>query len=188
MAFTQQSYSQRLSVRTAAGNQMTAWNGDPIAVPGSPGISAGFIYFTRAYVDAYVASNYAYMGILTAGSNCANSYVGVYQASNGSLLGETADVSSQMETVAILRAAFVSGISALPINTELWLAVLIGSQTSTPTVVGRSAYGHNIGMSSDYRFMLSSSGGYTSLPGTAPAMSPASNGSQSMPFIGIGPN
>jgi hypothetical protein len=177
---------QPLSLRTSLNNNLVAWNGDPAFVPGSPGLSAGFIYMTRAYVDQSLAANTAYMGILTAGTGCTNCFIGIYDPATGNRLAQTADVSTQMMTVALLQVALTSTLAAQALNQELWLAVLMGATTGTPTIVGRSPYGNNIGQSSDYRFQLSSTGSHTSLPSTVPTLVPAT-ASQAMPFIGIGP-
>lgn len=175
----------RQSIRTAVSNQLVAQTCDAEVIPASPGLSAGFIYFCRVYVDQSLAANNAYMGITVAASGAANSYIGVYNPSTGALLSQSADVSSQMNTAVLLQAP-ISTLPAQAVNTELWLAVLIGSFSTTPTLVGRFSYGTNLGMTSDYRLWMSTYGSNTYLPATAPAMLPATS-SQSIPYISIGP-
>lgn len=184
------------SATTAASCQLTAWTCDPTMAPATPGISSGFIYFCRAYVDQNVASTHAYFCLIGAGnSGLTNSFIGVYQPGvGGNLLAQTADLSSTLMTAPSAPLQFTfssspsSSIAAMGINTEIWLAILFGAQgTTQPTFVGRSSYGTNIGMSSDYRMWMTNSAGNTSLPSTVPALISASTSGQSIPFIGIGP-
>lgn len=180
-----------LSARNAATNNLAAWTSDAAFVPSSPGISAGYLYVCQAFVDQSVAANNAYVCQLTAGSGCANSFIGVYDATTQTLLAQTADISSALNTTqtAPIKAALSPVLTPQPLNKELWLVFLIGSLTSTPTVVGRAPYATNIGQSSHYRFQLSAVSGYSSLPAVMPALTPVSvnSTSQSQPFLAIGP-
>lgn len=177
----------RKSIRTAASNNLVAETCDAATIPGTPGISAGFIYFCKVYVDQSLIATKAYMAIpATVGVGCANSFIGVYDPGSGLLLAQTADISSSLGTAAVLNPSFVTPLPAQAINKKLWLAFLIGSQTSSPGFVGRNSFGTNLGITSDYRLWLSHSGGNTVLPSSAPAMDAATS-SQSIPYIGIGP-
>lgn len=176
----------RKSIRTAASNNLVATTGDAARIPGTPGLSAGFIYFCRAYVDVSTPAATAWMAVVNAGVGCTNSFIGVYDPSTGLLLAQTGDVSTGMDTAAILEAGMTPTLPAQAINKELWLAVLIGAHTTSPGLVGRNATGTNLGLAGDYRLWLSDSGTFTALPSSAPIMSPASS-SQSIPYIGIGP-
>lgn len=180
-----------LSDRNAATNNLVAWDSDAAFVPNSPGISAGFLYVCQAFVDQSIAANNAYVCQLTAGSGCANSFIGVYDATTTSLLAQTADISSALNTTqtAPIQAALTPTLPPQPFNKELWLVLLIGSLTSTPTVVGRAPYATNIGQSGHYRFQLSTAGSFTALPSIMPALTPVSVSSttQAQPFLAIGP-
>jgi hypothetical protein len=153
----------------------------------------GTIYFCRAYIDQNVASNNVYIAQIAAGTGLSNCYVGVYQAiAGGNRLAQTADLSTSfMQTAPPISApwtfSLTSTVSAMAINTEIWLAMLIGAQTSAPTFVGLSNYGTNLGMSSDYRLWVSTATNNTSLPATVPAIAAAASNAQTIPFIGIGP-
>lgn len=186
MTWTKQFTIPRKSIRTAASNQLVAETGDAAMIPGTPGLSAGFVYFARVYVDQSLAANTAHMAVVNAGVGCANSFIGVYDPSTGLLLAETADVSTEMNTAAILSQPLTSTVPAQSINRKLWLAVLIGSHTTSPGFVGRNSTGTNLGLTSDYRLWLSHSGGFSALPSSVPAMDAASS-SQSIPYISIGP-
>lgn len=186
MGWTNQGSVRKQSLVTAASLQQIAWTGDASTLPGTPGISTGYIYFCRTYVDSPAAANNMWMAVITAGTAVTNSFLGVYDPSTGNRLGITGDISSSLMGTTYFSAALTSTISAstLTYNKELWLALVIGSQTATPTVVGRFSYGTNLGMSSDYRMWMSNTNGYTTLPTTAPAMSAATS-SQSIPFIAL---
>lgn len=200
MTWTSKGNFLPLSAPTAATCDLVAWTGDPTTIPATPGLSSGFIYFCRAYVDQSVVASNAYLAMISAGTGMSNCYVGVYAASGGvlaggALLAKTADISSTLMTAPTtpLEFSFASSpsltVAAMPVNTEIWLAILLGAQTAAATWVGRSNYGTNIGMTGDYRMWMTNSGGNTSLPSTAPIVSSisASTASQSIPFIGIGP-
>lgn len=180
-----------LSLRTAATNNLIAQTNDGAFAPGSPGLSAGFLYVCQAYVDQSIAANNAYICQLTAGTSCANSFLGVYDPATGNRLAQTADISTALNATqtAPIEAALTSQLAAQVLNKELWLVVLIGSTSGTPSFVGRSPYAANLGLSSHYRFQLSTSGGLTSLPSTMPALTPFSVSSvtQSQPYLAIGP-
>lgn len=180
-----------LSLRNASSSNLVAWTADATTEPGSPGISAGYLYVCQAYVDQSVAANNAYVCQLTAGTSCANSFIGVYDATSGNRLALTADISSQLNATQTtpIEAALTSTLAAQPLNKELWLVLLMGSTSATPTFVGRSPYATNIGLTSHYRFQLSTSSGYTSLPSSMPALTPVavSSTTQSQPFLAIGP-
>lgn len=186
VTWTRRNTFPRRSVRTAVSNHLVAQTCDAATIPGTPGISAGFIYFCKVYVDQSVAANNAYMAIpATVGVGCTNSFIGVYDPTSGALLAQTADVSAGFMTAAILTAPLTSTLPAQPINKKLWLAVLIGAYTSSPGFVGTNQTGTNLSLQNDYRLWLSHSH-FTSLPSTAPAMDAASN-SQAIPYISIGP-
>ena len=187
VTWTRRNTFPRRSVRTAVSNQLVAQTCDAATIPGTPGISAGFIYFCKVYVDQAIAAGNAYMGIpATVGVGCVNSFIGVYDPASGALLAETGDVSAGMMTAAVLKAPLTPALAMQPINKKLWLAVLIGSYTSSPGFVGTNQSGTNLGLTDDFRLWLSDSHGFTTLPSTAPAMSAASN-TQAIPYISIGP-
>jgi hypothetical protein len=150
----------------------------------------GTIYFCRAYIDQNVASNNVYLAQIAAGVTLTNCYVGVYQAiAGGNRLAQTADISTTLTAAptAPLTIPLTSTVSAMAINTEIWLSILIGSQGTAPTFVGLSNYGTNLGMSSDYRLWVSTATNNTSLPTTVPAITAAASNAQTIPFIGMGP-
>lgn len=203
MTWTSKGNFLPLSAPTAATCDLVAWTGDATTIPATPGLSSGYIYFCRAYVDQAVSASNAYLAqIASAGTGLSNSYIGVYAASGGvlaggALLAKTADISSTLMTATITtpwQFSFASSpsltVAAMPVNTEIWLAILLGAQGATvPTFVGRSSNGTNIGMTSDYRMWMTTVSTYTSLPSTAPvsASLQASTSGQSIPFIAIGP-
>jgi hypothetical protein len=186
-----------LSNTNASSLSMVAWTGDGAIMPATPGLSSGYIYFCRAYVDLSAASTHIYLAqIASAGTGLSNSYMGVYQpGAGGALLAKTADLSTSLMTATISapwQFTFASSpsttISAMTLNTEIWLAILLGAQGGTvPTFVGRNSTGTNLGMTSDYRMWMTNSAGNTSLPSTVPATISASTSGQSIPFIAIGP-
>lgn len=177
-----------LSLRNAATNNLVAWTCDGALAPASPGISAGYLYVCRAFIDQSIVANNAYISQLTPGVGCANSFIGVYNATTNTLIAQTGDISSALNAsqTTPIEAALTYALAAQAFNQQVWLVLLIGSQTSSPSLVGCSNYGSNIGQTSGYRFQMSTANGYTALPTTMPAIGPA-GATQSMPFLAIGP-
>ncbi|HEY4454698.1 MAG TPA: hypothetical protein VGN81_10350 [Pseudonocardiaceae bacterium] len=164
---------------------MVAATGDPATMPGTPGIGKGIIYLSRVYVDQNTEASTALMAVITPGTDLADSYLGVYDADTGKLLATTGDISSQLETAGTVRATFTSPLPGQTVNKELWLAVVIGSETKPPAVVGDREYGTNLNQTSDFRLWVSTRNTFTSLPDTAPAKKEAQN--SSIPFVAISP-
>jgi hypothetical protein len=163
------------SAQRPSGVQLAAWTGDPMLMPSVLPPATGSIYFVRAYVDNPVTCTHMYTWITTAGSGMSNSFFGVYQAtSGGTRLAVSADVSTSLTSTGLVTIP-ISSLSGLTYNQELWLAVVIGSGTP-PNFTSVRQYGTNIGQSSDYRLWKGTATGQTSLPSTAPAMSPPALG------------
>lgn len=170
------------SVRTASSISYSAWTGDPELMPSTLAPAAGVIYFIRAYVDNPVTCTHMYTWVKTVGSGLSGCYFGVYQAtSGGTRLAVSADVSTSFTSTGLATIP-ISSLSGLTYNQELWLAFLVVS--GTPAVLPATRqFGSNIGMSSDYRVWKSTSGSQTSLPTSAPPMTPPALGYQ---FLALG--
>lgn len=164
---------------------MVAATGDPATMPGTPGIGKGIIYLSRVYVDQNTEANAALTAVITPGTGLTDCYLGVYDADTGKLLARTGDIAGQLETAGNLRARFTAPLPGQTVNKELWLAVLVGSETKPPAVVGDREYGTNLNQNSDFRLWVSTRNNYTSLPDTAPAKKQAQN--SSIPFLAISP-
>jgi hypothetical protein len=164
---------------------MVAATGDPATMPGTPGIGKGIIYLSRVYVDQNTEANTALTAVITPGTNLTDSYLGVYDADTGTLLARTGDISSQLETAGTVRARFTSPLPAQTVNKELWLAILIGGDTTPPAVVGDREYGTNLNQTGDFRLWVSTRNNFTALPDTAPAKKEAQN--SAIPFLAISP-
>lgn len=186
MVWTKQGSLQPLSVFTAKTLGMVAATGDPTQMGSTSLLTVGKIYLTRAYVDQILTCNNAYTWVTTAGAGLNNCYLGVYDVATTNLLGKTGDLSTAMQSTGAITGALAAAISGLSYNQELYMAIMCGAgSTTAPTVVANRQFGVNLGMSSDYRFLVSTAATFTALPSTMPATSiPASNASQ---FIAVGP-
>lgn len=186
MPWTKQAGLQRLSVFTAATLGMAVATGDPTAMGSNSSLTAGKIYLTRAYVDQVLTCTKMYTHVLTAGVGLVDCFLGVYDAATTNLLGTTTDLSTAMQSATDITGTLAASISGLTYNQELYMAIMCGpTSTTPPQVVANRQYGVNLGLTSDYRFLVSTAATWTSLPSTIPATSvPASNASQ---FIALGP-
>jgi hypothetical protein len=124
---------------------------------------------------------YAY--VITAGSGLANCYIGLY-SSAGSLLAQTADISTLLQTAGNIVAPISgSAYTGLTKNQEIYLCLLLGSGTVPAFVSATPVAGiANIGLSSNYRWQTGGTS-LTALPATFPTM--AAGGAEP-PFLAIG--
>jgi hypothetical protein len=164
---------------------LIAATGDPATMPGTPGISVGVIYLNRVYVDTSAPARSALTAVITPGAGIADAYLGVYDADTGQRLAVTGDISGQLEKAGTLSVRFDHPLAAQPVNKELWLALLIGRMTSTPTVIGDREYGTNFNLSKDLRLWVSADHTYTALPARIPRIQAPTH--SSIPFLAIGP-
>jgi hypothetical protein len=70
-------------------------------------------------------------------------------------------------------------------NKELWIVLLIGGMTKTPTFIGGREYGSNLGLTGDYRLWVSADDHFTALLATMPKLKVPAHGS--IPFVAVGP-
>jgi hypothetical protein len=164
---------------------LIAATGDPATMPGTPGVSAGVIYLNRVYVDTAAPARTALTAVITPGAGLANAYLGVYDADTGQRLAVTGDISAQLEKAGTLSVRFTTPLAAQPVNKELWLALVIGAYTSTPTLIGDREYGTNFNLTKDLRLWVSADHGYTALPTRIPRIQAPTH--SSIPFLAIGP-
>jgi hypothetical protein len=164
---------------------LVAATGDPATMPGTPGLAKGVIYLSRVYVDKNAPASVALTAVITAGEGLSDSYLGVYDPTTGRLLASSGDISTQLETPGTVRALLTAPLPAQAVNKELWLAILIGGMTKTPTVVGDREYGTNLNLTSDFRLWVSTSSSYTALPATVPAKKESLT--NSIPFLALSP-
>jgi len=182
---TQPTVQQHKSAWDASQLGLVAATGDPATMPGTPGLAKGVIYLSRVYVDQNTEAGVALTAVIGAGQGLSNSYIGVYDPATGRLLASSGDISNQLETAGTVRAPLTSPLPAQTVNKELWLAILVGGLTKTPTVVGDREYGTNLNLTSDYRLWVSSANNYTALPPTAPAKKESLN--SAIPFLALSP-
>jgi hypothetical protein len=164
---------------------LIAATGDPMVMPSTPGFSAGVLYVSRVYVDQTRAAHTAQLAVITAGEGISHAFIGVYDPAGGRLLASTADLSSSLSTAGVLQAPLTSEMAAQPRNKELWLVLLIGGLTKSPTVIGGREYGSNLGLTGDYRLWTSAGSTFTALPAAIPQLKVPAHGS--IPFIAVGP-
>lgn len=164
---------------------LAAMSGDAATMQGSPVPSAGAIYFERVYVDWATTCNNAYLSVVTAGATIANAFIGVYDVATGNRLALTADISSSLTTVQLVKVGLTGALSSLTLNQELYLALLVGSATTMPTICGGRTNGANLGLTADFRTQVKS-GSATVLPTTVPSGLTIPS-SMSVPFLAIGP-
>lgn len=192
----------RKSTPLATQLQQVAWTMDPNMAPGSPGITTGRLYVCRSYIDQSAAMGFMTLDWLSAsltGSGATltatNCYMGIYSTA-GVQIAATADFSPSIvvsTTGGILKEALIGApIAALPLNTEVWLTLLMnfvatggtGSPVASVTVVGGRQYGTNQNMSSDPRLQTNSSGSTLSaLPTNLPTLTQTAG--FTMPYLGV---
>lgn len=185
---TQPGNIQPLSLSTAATVGMVAWTGDPTAKAGTSTLTIGKCYITKVFVDQGLTVNNFYSYVGTAGAGLSNCYIGLYDGQSGNLLGKTSDISTSLTTSnASVTASAAAPITGLTYNQELYLAVMVGSgSTTSPIFIADRQYGTNLGLTSNYRFLVSSSATLTALPssintGFAAALSNAPQ------YLAVGP-
>jgi len=164
---------------------LVAATGDPAVMPSTPGFSPGILYVSRVYVDQARASRVAHLAVIAPGEGITNAFVGVYDPGAGKLLAATGDLSGPLQAGGIVDAPFTKELPAEPMNKELWLVLLIGGMTKSPTMIGGREYGTNLGLTSDYRLWVSASDKFTALPEAIPELKVPVHGS--IPFVAIGP-
>ncbi|MCU1682746.1 MAG: hypothetical protein JWQ81_3485 [Amycolatopsis sp.] len=164
---------------------LIAATGDPMVMPSTPGFSSGVLYVSRVYVDQTRAAHTAQLAVITAGEGISHAFIGVYDPAGGRLLASTADLSSSLGTAGVLQAPLTSEMAAQQRNKELWLVLLIGGMTKSPTFIGGREYGSNLGLTGDYRLWTSTGSTFTALPSAIPQLKVPAHGS--IPFIAVGP-
>jgi hypothetical protein len=163
---------------------LIAATGDPAIMPSTPGVSAGVLYLNRVYVDTSAPARTAYTAVITPGTGLKNAYLGVYDPDSGRRLAVTADISAQLSKPGTVAVRFTAPLPAQPVNKELWLALVIGTMTTTPTVIGDREYGTNFNLSKDLRLWVSAEHTYTALPLNIPKLQAPTH--SSIPFLAIG--
>lgn len=166
-----------LSLSTAASNQLIAWTFDPTMTnnPYTPG--QGKCLVAKTYVDVVGTVGNFYSYVITAGSGLANCFMGLYNSA-GALLGQTADISTKLQSTGNITAAISpSAYTGLTTGQQIFLVLLLGSGTS-PAFTSTQTYDANLNS-----WWQSGGTGLTALPGTLPGLTAA--GSQP-PFLAIG--
>lgn len=189
VTWTKQASLQRKSVFTAATLNLAVATGDPAAMGSTSTPTIGKIYLTRAYVDQVLTCNNMYTWVTTAGVGLTHCFLGVYDVASTNLLGVTGDISTALQSVGQVQAALAAtpgSISGLSYDQEVYMAILVGSGSGTsPQVVANRQFGVNLGLTTDPRFLVTSSATFTSLPSTIPPSAGTPNNASQ--FIGVGP-
>jgi major tropism determinant Mtd-like protein len=163
---------------------------DLATVPSQSAVTAGRIFYVPVRVDQSlsVGGVVAAYQTATAGNVNTNTFIGVYDAATGTLLGETADLASFLTTTtgAIVVQPLVTPITGLKTGQKLFIALLNNYSTTGPQWMGSRLYGTNFSTSPPTgtlpRLFVSPSTA-TSLPGTITSM--AASGTNSIPAIGL---
>lgn len=159
-------------------------------VPSQSGVTTGRIFYVPVRVDQALAVGgvVAAYQTATAGNTNTGTFIGVYDAATGTLLGETADLASGLTTTtgAIVVAALVAPITGLKIGQKLFIALLNNYTTTGPQWMGSRLFGTNFSTAPPTgtlpRLFVSPSTALT-LPGTITTM--AASGTNSVPAIGL---
>lgn len=173
---------------TVRQNGLAAMNVDLLTVNDSFQLTAGTIYFASVYVENPIASvGHIFCRMATAGASITNSFVGIYDVLTGNRLGLSADVSSTFTgATGMLSLALTAGVTGLTWNQQLYVAVLVGSGgTTPPTLVSTVTGSSNIGQSSNFRFLKSTTTSNTSLPSTVPTLTASTTGKMTAFALGI---
>jgi hypothetical protein len=153
---------------TPPDNGLVAMNSDPANLTQNLVVSAGIVYLmkVKTHVEAAIAS-VALAPRSPSGAGLANTFVGVYSVSGSTatLIAQSADVSTQMQTTSEQKVVLSAPTAVQPAGTELWVAVLVGSGTTLPTLLGISGRA-NMFRTGAGRRILTSGTGQTALPST----------------------
>jgi lysophospholipase L1-like esterase len=116
--------------------------------------------------------------IATAGATLANSFVGLYDANSGALIGSSADQSTAWQSTNV-KDATVTLTAAKAAGVDMVVGLLVGSAGTMPQFVrgpGQASAGLISGRSYATRPLFGSAGtGQTALPATLPAVTASSN-------------
>jgi hypothetical protein len=172
-----------LSIPNALQLGWSAWTGDPALMNSNFTPVVQTLYVARAYVDQAVTCTHAYTSCVVAGVTVSGAYIGVYNAA-GTLLQQTADISSSLTTVQGVPVALPI-LSGLTVNQLIYLVLLINSAGTMPQFAGTRANGGNLGITGvTPRIQVNNTGVYSTLPSTLPALKLPSSGT--WPCLGIG--
>lgn len=162
---------------TPPDNGLVAMNSDPANLTQNLVVSAGIVYLMKVkmHVESAVAS-VALAPRSPAGAGLSNTFVGIYSVSGSTatLIAQSADVSSQMQTASEQKVPLSSPTPTQAAGTELWVAVLVGAGSTLPTLLGVAGRA-NMFRTGAGRRILTSGTGQTALPSTI-NMTAASDG------------
>lgn len=159
-------------------------------VPSQSAVTTGrlFVYPFVAGLSATVESVILAYQSATSGNTNTNTFVGIYNSAGTTLLGQTADLNSQLSVTGGFR---VIGDMATPFALTAGVsynAVLLNNYSSTgPQWMCTRLYGTNWGSGTGIiNRVLVSSGTMTSLPSTLTSLSLAASGTNSRVAMGFG--
>lgn len=168
---------------------------DPTNGAGTPGITMGRPYFCLVHIAANTTISAMDIDIIAAASGnlCTAAYLGIYTATHGlaggdTLLAQSADFHAAVNAAtagALTKLTFTPNtpIGPYPVNTPVFLSVLMVS-TGSVTVVGGRQYGSNQSAPSGSGRLFTNLDGSqkTTLPGTTPALTQTAT--YSLPYLG----
>jgi peptidoglycan/xylan/chitin deacetylase (PgdA/CDA1 family) len=171
---------------TVRQNGLAGMNLDIMLATSTTTFTAGVVYCANVYVENPIASvGHIFCRMTTAGGTLTNSYLGIYDVLTGNRLGMSADVSSTFTGVpGVLSIPLASGITGLTWNQELYVAMLVGSAATMPTLAVSAPGSSNINQSSNYRFQKTSTTNNTSIPTSVPTLAASTTGQ--MPAFALG--
>lgn len=155
------------SLWTPSVNGLIAATGDPMLALSSSAPGAGAVICMQTTVPTAVAATKFGFILKTAGVTVTNSFGGIYDATTGDLLGETADLSSTlMGTTGNFLVALSSSVN-LAENQKIYLALLVGSAATVPILANFGGGQPDFGYVSGNRRAANAASGATALPATA---------------------
>jgi hypothetical protein len=170
----------------AAAKGLLAMTEDLGMVPSQSGVTAGrlFVYPFVAGQSGTVNGIVAAYQTATAGNVNTNTFIGVYNAAGTTLIGQTADLASQLTTTTGGKVTAALGAGAFPLTVGVqYNAALLNNYTTTgPQWMGLRLFGTNSGPTAR---CLVSAGTMLTLPATLPALTPS--GTNSMEAIEFSP-
>lgn len=182
-------YTRQPNVWTPASIGLIAATGDGATMPSQAAVTTGRLFLVPTRVDQAKTVNSVVSAYISAAATTtdANTFIGVYDVATGALLGQTADLSSLLTTVA--GAEFVAPLTApitgLAAGQQIYIALLNNYLVSTgPQWISTRLFGTAMaGVSGAITRLFTTTGTLSALPSTLPTLSPS--GTNSIPWIGL---
>lgn len=138
-----------------------SWAYDPVVATTQTAPTAGTMQIVRLMATEALTTSNVYLNVGTAGVATANAYVAIYQ--NGTLVAQSADISSTLNSTGIKTVSLSASVAAGTFYVAFW----VGSATTVPAFSRGAGVGlPNAKLGTNYRYATADTGLTTTAPGT----------------------